>query len=98
VALSGKWDNKDPDEVVDYSLDWGGTSIKPGRSYGDVIMSSTWTVPVGLVKNSDSFTATSTTIWLSSGTEGTTYKLNNRVVTSGGRTWDQTVKLKIKTK
>jgi hypothetical protein len=98
VALSGKWDNKDPDEVADYSLNWAGNAAQPGRTLGDTLQSSTWIVPDGLVKNSDSFTTTTTTIWLSGGTEGTTYKLINRVITAGGRTWDQTVKLKVKTK
>lgn len=98
MALSGKWDNKDPDEIADYSLNWAGNATQPGRTLGDVIQTSTWIVPVGLVKNSDSFTATTTTIWLSGGTEGVTYKLINRILTTGGRTWDQTVKLKVKTK
>ncbi|WP_425347612.1 hypothetical protein [Sinorhizobium mexicanum] len=38
------------------------------------------------------------TVWLSSGTDGTNYSLVNRVVTAGGRTYDQTVRLKVRAK
>ena len=85
---------KDPDEIKDYVLDW---SSLLGE---DEIVSSTWTIAdgAGLVIDSESATATSTTIWLSAGVIGTTYHLLNRVTTSGGRTYDQTVKLKCKAK
>lgn len=91
--MSLTWPNKDPDEVLDYQLDW--SSRLPT---GDTIATSTWIVPIGITKDSDSFTDSTTTIWLSSGTEPTSYSLVNRVVTAGGRTMDQTVKIKIKSK
>ncbi|TJW14459.1 MAG: hypothetical protein E5W82_10815 [Mesorhizobium sp.] len=88
------WDPKDPDEVLDYVLDW------EDRLDGDTIVSSAWTIPVGsgLTINSTSFTDTTTTVWLSAGVLLTTYELLNRVVTAGGRTMDQTVRLKVKSK
>lgn len=78
--------SKDPEAVLDYQLDW--SSWLPA---GDTIATSTWVVPVGITKNSDTKDATTTTIWLSGGTEGTLYQLVNRVVTTEGRTEDQTV-------
>ena len=39
-----------------------------------------------------------TIIWLSGGTLNKTYDVLNRVITTGGRTFDQTVRLKVKTK
>lgn len=88
------WPNKDPDEVLDYQIDW---SSRLGDS--DTISSSSWpTIPAGITKDSDSKTDTVTTIWLSGGTLDETYELTNRIVTIGGRTMDQSVKIKIKAK
>jgi hypothetical protein len=86
------WPNKDPDEVLDYELDWS------ARLGTDTISSSTWTVPTGITKNSDSHTTTTTTVWLQGGTVAASYTFNNRIITAGGRTMDQSVKLKIKEK
>lgn len=90
MALS--WDAKDPDEVLDYTIDW------TARLAGDTIAASTWVVPAGITKDSDSFTTTGTVIWLSAGAIGEAYELTNRIDTAGGRTMDQTVKLKVKAK
>lgn len=87
-----RWPFKDPDEVLDYEIDW------TARLNGDTIVSSVWTVPSGIVKDSDTFTITTTEIWLSSGVLGRNYAVQNRVVTAGGRTMDQSVNIKIKTK
>ena len=84
--------NKDPNEVLDYQIDW------TLRLAGDTISTSTWTVPAGITKDSDSNTTTAATVWLSGGTLGETYELLNRIVTAGARTMDQTVKIKIKSK
>jgi hypothetical protein len=89
------WDFKDPDEVLDYKIDWATNRLVAG----DTITSSIWTItPAGLTKNSDSHTGTATTIWLSGGTAGEAYILLNRVVTAGGRTHDETVKLRVKSR
>lgn len=98
MALS--WPAKDPDEVADYTVHWAENPLtgEQGRTYGDPIFSSDWTVPVGIINEEEDFDDDTTTIWLSGGTIGTTYELLNRIVTVGGRTFDQTVKLKIKTR
>lgn len=102
------WPFKDPDEVLDYDIDWtqrlyseselaqfdAGADVDPV----DTIASSTFTLPVGIVATTSSFSDTATKVWLSGGTEGETYLIQNRLVTAGGRTMDQTVKLKVKSK
>ncbi|MDX0141086.1 hypothetical protein GOC46_30410 [Sinorhizobium meliloti] len=85
---------KDPNEVKDYSLDW--SDLLGGD---DTITASTWTVSgTGVMIDESSFTDTATTVWLSAGTLGATYNLLNRVTTSGGRTYDQTARLRIQAK
>ena len=86
------WPFKDPNEVLDYVIDWS------ERLGDDTITGSTWTVPTGITKDSDSSTDTATTIWLSGGTAGAQYVFTNRIVTAAGRTMDQSVKLKMKEK
>jgi hypothetical protein len=88
-----KWPNKDPDEVLDYLIDWAARMAE-----GDTIVTSTWIVPSGIIKDSDSFGDDTTTAWFSGGTIGTKYSITNRVVTAEARTMDQTVTLTIKAK
>lgn len=83
---------KDPDEVLDYVRDW---SAILGD---DTIATSTWVVPSGITKNSDTNTTTTTTVWLSGGTLGEDYALVNRITTAGGRTLDKTLTFMIRTK
>lgn len=87
--MTAKLPNKDPDETLDYLIDW---SVRVGT---DTISTSTWIVPAGITKTQDSKTTTSTTIWLSSGTLGQNYVLVNHIVTVGGRTMDQSVEISI---
>jgi hypothetical protein len=76
---------KDPSEVLDYTLDWS-TALA-----GDTISgtNSTWVTPSGLtqvVSPAPSNTTTTTTVWLSGGTSPTDYAVENTIVTTGGRT------------
>lgn len=88
-----RWPSKDPDEVLDYRVDW---SARVGTD--DVIATTEWEVPDGITKDSDTNDDDSTTIWLSGGELGTTYTLLNRITTDDGRTMDQSVKIRIKTR
>lgn len=83
---------KDPDEILDFGIDWE-TALGE-----DTIVASTWDVPSGLMKESDTFDDTSTTIVLSGGVLGTSYNLTNYVTTAGGNYRERTVKLKMKEK
>jgi hypothetical protein len=78
---------KDPSAVKDYSIDWSAWLA------GDTISTSTWTVPAGITKDSDTKTNTFTTIWLSGGALFSRYRLTNRIVTTGGRTEDRSIEI-----
>jgi hypothetical protein len=90
--MATEWDAKDPDEVLDYHIDW------TARLVSDQILTSIWEVPAGISKNSDDKTTTLTTIWVSGGTAGHAYPLTNRITTNGGRTFDLTKTLRVKAK
>lgn len=89
------WKSKDPDEVLDYRHDMnprlGGTDTIIGTP--DVI------VEEGDVVVDDVFVAAGfITVWLSGGTDGTKCKVVLRVVTTGGRTYEEGISLRIKAK
>lgn len=81
------WPNKDPDDILDYQIDWS------ARLGADTIVTSTWIVPAGITKNGESNTATAATIWLSGGTADITYTLTNRITTAAGRQIDKSVNI-----
>lgn len=86
------WPAKDPNEVLDYDIDW-----TDRLEAGETISTSTFTVVEGtVVIDSDSDTGGVTTVWLSGGTEGEVCVILNRIVTSAGRTYDQSIKLRIR--
>jgi len=72
--------NKDPTEVLDYTIDWE-TLLD-----GDTIATSEWAVDTGITQDSESETTTKAIIWLSGGTAGKQYTCTNTIVTAGGRT------------
>lgn len=93
---------KDPDEVKDYFFRWADLLD------GDTILSSDWVivdplVPTLEIDDTDlqdddvsETTNTKSVVWLSGGDLGVTYLLRNRITTAGGRTYDRTMKLKMK--
>jgi len=93
------WPSKDPNEVLDYSLDWAG---RLAGSPDDTIATTTATAsPAGLTIDAHGVASGApqkTTTWLSGGSEGVTYALSLRAVTTGGRTMDETVRIKIKSR
>lgn len=80
---------KDPDAVLDYTVNWA-TWLD-----GDTISTSTWTVASGITEDSDSNTTTTATVWLSGGTAGRTYAATNNIVTAAGRENDATITIKV---
>lgn len=93
------WPTKDPDEVLDYQLDWA-DPVKPRLQTGELLSASTWSVVVGDVviagNPAPSFTPGGlSTVWLTGGT-APKCELLNRVQTSLGRTYDQSVILRIR--
>jgi len=85
--------HKDPDDVLDYLWDW----TEWLANENDTISSSTFTVETGLTKNSSTNTTTTATVWLSGGTAGQEYDVTNRIVTTGGRTKDETRRVVVST-
>ena len=83
---------KDPDAVLDYKFDWS-----DWLATGETISSKTITVDSGLTEDSSSITDTSTsvTIWLSSGTVNTRYKVACKITTSDSRTDERTITIRI---
>ena len=82
---------KDPDAVLDYSVDWFLWLA------GDQISSSEWILELGatIQKITDTFTNSRTVVWLGGGDKGITYLATNRIVTVGGRTDDRTISVKV---
>ncbi len=76
---------KDPNEALDYKIDWSAWLA------GDTIATSTWVIPAGLTAGTTSFTTTSATTWVSGGTMGTTYTLDNKITTGGGRSAERSI-------
>jgi hypothetical protein len=78
---------KDPDETLDYGVDW---SAWLG---GDLIQSSVWTAsPAGITLGVSTNTATATAVWVSGGSVGSSYDVVNRITTLAGRVKDQTLR------
>lgn len=88
------WPSKDPNERLDYQIDW----VTKRLLSGETIATSTWTVVEGTVTiDTDTNVAGITTVWLMGGAAGEKCELLNRITTSAGRTYDQTVTLRIRT-
>ena len=82
---------KDPNAVIDYWIDWS----KWLRG-NDTVLTSEWIVPAGITQDSEANDTTTTTIWLSGGTAGSTYSLTNRITTAQGRTQDKTITIRVR--
>jgi hypothetical protein len=83
---------KDPDDVLDYSLDWSAR-----LNATEHIADSQWFVPLDLTiaMGLQPFDAAMTTVWLSGGKEGRIYSITNRITTDEDRVLDQTFTIKM---
>lgn len=98
-----EWPQHDPSEVLDYFVDW--TFFLEG----DVIASSTFTLPAVVDQNEDaiddsginivrtSFTDHFAGVWITGGVLGTTATVRNTIITAGGRTITQEILLPVGT-
>lgn len=86
---------KDPEEVLDYTIDY--TVVLQAATPVDSIVSSSWTISgTGMVIDSDTFTTLVATVWLSGGTKlGYKHKVTNHVVCTSGREYDRTINVKV---
>jgi hypothetical protein len=89
------WDDKDPNEVINDGIEFG-----PALDTGDTILSATWTFinQAGVTKAFETVIGTTPRLKLSGGNVGETARLLCTVVTAGGETLKQVVRLKIKAK
>ena len=83
---------KDPLAVKDYTVDW---SAWLGS---DTIATSSWSLPSGITKVSDSIisSSTKTLIWLSGGTIANDYECYNTITTAGNRTERAMIKIQVR--
>lgn len=88
----------DPDEVLDYTCDWG-PFVDDGGSPSDTITTSTWTItpqpgsPQLPDLSSSSNTVDTTTIFVTGAVYGQVYQLTNKIVTAQGRTAERSITL-----
>lgn len=81
---------KDPDAVLDYSIEWSKWLD------GDQIQESEWFVSDQEVEASEeSNTATRSTVWLAGGIVGQSYTVTNRIATFGGRPDDRSFVIQV---
>lgn len=83
---------KDPDAVLDYTVDWG----TDGWLGADTIAAVDWTVPAGLTLDSATNTTTTATAWLSGGTVDTDYTVTCHITTAGGREDDRSLLIQVR--
>lgn len=79
---------KDPDTTTYFTLDWS-PDIRPGET----LSSTTWTVGAGLDKESESRVGNVSTLWVSGGTDGTTYEATCQATYDSARTEDWTIRI-----
>lgn len=84
---------KDPDAVLDYTIDWDADDWLGSDT---ITGTPTWTVDSGLTLSSQSNTTTTATVWLSGGTVNTDYDVACKIVTVGGRTDERTLRIQVR--
>ncbi len=90
------WPPKDPDEVLDYTINWrktGNECLRPGET---IVTSTVEVVAGSVVIDSTSDDGSVVTIWLSGGTVGEVCQVRNHIVTSATREYDKTANLRIR--
>lgn len=80
---------KGDDEVLDYAIDWSDILTDEGVT----ISTSTWIVPSGITKDSESNSTTATSIVVSGGTIGELYTLTNIITTSGVPIFERSINI-----
>lgn len=103
--MSFRWPNKDPDEVVDFSVDWSrylnGATIVTYSWYVDDSSGTKTLIGAGQVVNGIQNVAQTAsggvvTINLGLGTNNTEYKFYSRITDSTGTNAERIIKLRVK--
>lgn len=77
---------KDPGSTLDWQFNWASW-----LENGEAVTGSTFVADSGITIASNSFTATTATVWLAGGTAGTKYKVTNSVTTNQGRSDERSI-------
>ena len=102
--MSFRWPNKDPDEQLDYSIDWSryldtDTISSVVWKIDNAGTKQTWTATTvvdGLQYVSGSFSDTVATIQLGLGTANKNYNIYCEITTSAGVTTERKISLKVR--
>jgi hypothetical protein len=103
--VSFKWPNKDPDEVVDYSIDWSryldGATITSYAWFVDDASGTKTAFTASAIVNGiqnvgQSASGGVVTLHLGAGTNNTEYKFYSRITDSTGTTAERVIKLRVK--
>jgi len=81
---------KTPDGILDYGLDW-----VSWLEEGDTIVASEWEADTGVTVDSDEFTTTLTTAFISGGSIHKSYNITNTITTDGGRTTSRSIRIDV---
>ena len=81
---------KDPSAVLDYAFDW-----TDWLAAAETITYHTITADTGITVDSSTESDGKIIVWLSGGTAGINYKVACKIVTSGGRTDERTLWIKV---
>jgi hypothetical protein len=95
---------KDPNDVKDYGVRWAGETDTPGAAdswlaANETIASSEWILPTGIEEDAvlgNDHDDTKAWVFLTGGAAGQSYEITNRIVTSDGRSEDQTIVVPVK--
>jgi len=104
--MSYRWPNKDPDETLDYSIDWSrflgdGVNVSSVEWYVDNASGVKTAINAGETVNgiqnvSQTNTSKVSTINIGSGTNNVDYKFYCRITDTSGSQAERVVKLRIK--
>jgi hypothetical protein len=103
--MSFRWPNKDPDEILDYSVDWSrflnGVTITTCVWSVDDSTGTKTTIAAGSVVNgiqnvAQTISGSVTTINLGLGTNNTEYKIYCRITDNSGNIAERVVRLRVK--
>ena len=91
--MAVEWGRKDPDEVIDYGIDYSGSLAD-----GDSLATVEWTFidQSGCTKSNEGITGSNAKVRISSGTAGLNMKIQCRVTTANGEVLEDLAKLKIR--
>ena len=80
----------DPHAKLGYTVDWSDWLLN-----SDTISTSSWTVPTGLTKGTESKTNTTASVIVIGGTAKTNYVVTNHIITASGLEDDRSFILKV---